>query len=196
MKILLHELKENTNMVSIKGQYAKLSLEELTEKLAAEYYESIERLCADVYEQVEKIKALDPARMNYAYLKQCYTVIDGIKQSLTERRERIIPYLMSLTEKVATGHNCGNCSNGCKVSHDMHLMDVSAAAKKLKNIQADLQLLSLPLYVDTHFPDQYRVLRNMLALVESDCIELFFMEENYLIPKVIEAQKAINVSGK
>lgn len=183
-------------MVSIKGQHTKLSLQDLTEKLTVEYYESIERLCTDVYEQVERIKALDPARMNYAYLKQCHSVIDSIRETLTERRERIMPYLKSLTEKVTSGHDCGNCSNGCKVSHDMHLFDLTAAAKKLKSIQADLQLLSLPLYADTLFPDQYRVLRNLLALVESDCIELFFMEENYLIPKVIEAQKAINVSGK
>lgn len=183
-------------MVSIKGQHAKLSLQELTNKLMAEYYESIERLCTDVYDQVEKIKALDPARMNYAYLKQCYTVIDGIKALLNERRERIIPYLTSLTEKVTLGHDCSSCSGGCKVSHDMHLLDLLEASKKLKSIQADLQLLSLPLYADTLFPDQYRVLRNLLALVGSDCIELFFMEENYLIPKVIEAQKAINVSGK
>jgi hypothetical protein len=57
-------------------------------------------------------------------------------------------------------------------------------------------MASLPLYTETIYPDAYRVLRNQMALIENSLTELFFLEENYLIPKVAEAQKIINASSK
>ncbi|GAA4466397.1 hypothetical protein GCM10023093_20480 [Nemorincola caseinilytica] len=183
-------------MRDVKGQHSNSPLSDLTEKLRIEYYESIERLCTDAREQVEKIRTLDPTRIDPVYLRQCHSVMDSVAASLAERRDRFVPYLQRLWEKVATEHNCTNCSGSCKLDHDIQLFDLSAATKKLKSIQGELQLLSLPLYSETLFPDQYRVLRNLLALIESDIVELFFLEENYLIPKVIAAQKAINVSGR
>ncbi len=183
-------------MINIKGQHSNLPLPDLIEKLRVEYYESIERLCTDVSEQTDKIKSLAPLKIDDAYLKQCQSVLDRIAGSLRERRDRFIPYLNGLVEKVTGDHDCANCTGSCKLNHDVQLFDLSAAVKNLKSIQSDLQLLSLPLYAETLFPDQYRILRNLLALIESDMVELFFLEENYLIPKVIEAQKAINVPGK
>jgi hypothetical protein len=38
------------------------------------------------------------------------------------------------------------------------------------------------------------VLRNQMALLENSLTELYFVEEAYLIPKVTEAQKNINVN--
>ena len=187
---------EMINMVTASGQHSALPLSEFTEKLRVEYYESIGRLCADVRDQVDKIKRIDATGMNHGYLQQCQSVLDKITSALNERRERFVPYLVSLADKVASDHNCTNCSGGCKLNHDVHLFDLSAAIKALKTTQSDLQLLSLPLYGETLFPDQYRVLRNLLALIESDIVELFFLEKNYLIPKVTEAQKAINVFGR
>jgi hypothetical protein len=59
-----------------------------------------------------------------------------------------------------------------------------------------LQTAVLPLYSDTVYPDSYRVLRNQMALLEDSMAELFLLEENYLMPKVIQAQKAINAGNK
>jgi len=183
-------------MVSGKGQHSRLPLSDFTEKLRTEYYESIGRLCMDVCERVEKIKVLDAASQNLGYLQQCCSVMSEIGAALNERKDKFVPYLSTLNEKVVTEHNCATCSGGCKLNHSMQLFDITNATKKLKDIQAELQLLPLPLYAETRFPDHYRVIHNLLALIESDLVELFFLEENYLIPKVIEAQKTINVFGR
>jgi hypothetical protein len=66
----------------------------------------------------------------------------------------------------------------------------------MRSILNRLQVVALPLYSDTAFPDAYRVLRNQMALIENGLTELFFLEENYLLPKVVDAQKRINAGHK
>jgi hypothetical protein len=111
------------------------------------------------------------------------------------RKEKYIPYIAELFQKAETKHDCANCSGNCKVGHSMQLVELRSSNGSIKDILYRLQIVALPLYSETIYPDAYRVLRNQMALLENNISELFFLEETYLIPKVIEAQKMINVSS-
>lgn len=77
----------------------------------------------------------------------------------------------------------------------MQLMELMASHNNIKGILYRLQMVSLPLYSETIYPDAYRILRNQMALIENGLTELFFLEEHYLIPKIVEAQKIINAGS-
>ncbi len=105
-----------------------------------------------------------------------------------------MPYVHELVEKTTANHDCSNCSGSCKLGHDMQITELNASNDWAKRILHRLQLASLPLYSQTMYPDEYRVLRNRMALIEMNMTELFFLENTYLIPKIVEAQKKINAS--
>ena len=78
----------------------------------------------------------------------------------------------------------------------MHLIELKESHSRIKDILYRLQMVALPLYAETLYPDVYRVLRNQMALLENSLTELFFIEDAYLIPKVIDAQKKIHASDQ
>ena len=78
------------------------------------------------------------------------------------------------------------------MQHDMQLNDLKQSHMQLKDIIYRVQMVALPLYSETIYPDVYRLLRNHMALIENSLTELYSVEETRLIPKVTEAQKNIN----
>jgi hypothetical protein len=124
----------------------------------------------------------------------CINLAEEIQQYIRNKKEHFVPYVQALSDKVKEGHDCSNCTgNGCSLQHDIQLIELKQAHAKLKDILNRLQMVTLPLYSDTIYPDVYRILRNNMALLENCLGELFHIEETYLIPKVTEAQKNINV---
>jgi hypothetical protein len=77
----------------------------------------------------------------------------------------------------------------------MQITELNATNDATKKILNRMQLASLPLYSQTMFPDEYRILRNRMALIEMNMTELFFLESTYLVPKITAAQKAINAGS-
>jgi hypothetical protein len=167
-----------------------------TKKLKEESYDKIERLCANVLMQVQTLEQRESAQRTSQYLRTCRDIATRIEGYVTTRKDRYLPYLEELSEKVRDQHNCSECSGGCKINHDMQVIELKASAATIKSILGTLQTAVLPLYSDTVYPDAYRVLRNQMALLEDSMAELFLLEENYLLPKVVQAQKAINAGHK
>ncbi len=176
-------------------QYSKIGLQELVEKLRSECYNPLELLCESAKKQAEKLDSLESQHATSQYTTLCNKVIAEIRQCLSTRKEIYLPYILELAQKATTNHDCSNCSGGCKVNHDMQLVELKASHNTIKSILYRLQMVSLPLYSETIYPDAYRVLRNHMALIENNLTELFFLEENYLISKVIEAQNIINAGS-
>ena len=79
------------------------------------------------------------------------------------------------------------------MQHELQLNDLKQSQSQLKDILNRIQMVALPLYSETIYPDVYRLLRNHMALIENTLNELYSVEETRLIPRIIEAQKTINV---
>lgn len=175
---------------------AESDLLDFAKKLKEDSYDKIEKLCTSILSQVLVLEARENAQRTSQYLLTCRDIANRIEGYIMTRKDRYLPYLEELSEKVRDQHNCSECSGGCKINHDMQVMELKASAATIKSILGTLQTAVLPLYSDTVYPDSYRVLRNQMALLEDSMAELFLLEENYLMPKVIQAQKAINAGNK
>lgn len=176
------------------NQYQTLTLTELLEQLSVEWYDTILAACTKTrlhLTNLLKLEVNEPSQ----YLQQCDSLLQETEQYIASRKERFTPYINSLAEKAATKHDCANCTGNCKLNHDMQLWELRNSNRGIKDILNGLQMLSLPLHSDTMYPDAYRVLRNHVSLLESDLAKLFLIEESFLIPKVIEAQKLINAGS-
>lgn len=177
-----------------KYKYGSMSLSQLQEMLDKEWYDVILSSCVRSGKQLENLLQREGEKPTQ-YLVQCGELLAEIEQFIRDRKGKYMPYIASLSEKVATSHNCLNCTGNCKLNHELQLWELKNSGKGIKDILNALQMLSLPLYTETLYPEAYRVLRNHVSLLESNIAELFFIEESYLLPKVTEAQKTINAGS-
>ena len=176
-------------------QFSRIDLPELIKRLSVECYVPLHKLCDTAGKQAQKLDGLESQQTTSQYTTLCSKLITEIIQCLVTRQDTYIPYIETLAEKAMASHDCKNCSGTCKMNHDMQLVELKASHNNIKSILYRLQMVSLPLYSETIYPDAYRILRNQMALIESSLTELLFLEEHYLIPKVIEAQNIINAGG-
>jgi len=172
------------------------NLTQLVDRISADNYDEIVDLCRSAEKQIEKLENAGMQHATTQYTTTCGMLIKEVIMYIIERKETVIPYLKELSHKAENNHDCSTCSGGCKVNHDLRLIELRASHSAMRSILNRLQVVALPLYSDTVFPDAYRVLRNQMVLIENGLTELFFLEENYLLPKVVDAQKRINVSRK
>ncbi len=182
--------------VKIYEEYKNIALKPFAEKLQSEYYNAIELSCATSKRQCEKIKSIEISESPLQYAVLCENVIAEIERHVNNRKHIYMPYVHTLTEKVKDSHDCTNCSGSCKINHNMHILDLNATNEEMTKVLSRLQLATLPLYSETMYPDAYRVLRSNMTMLETNLTELFFLENNYLIPKIAEAQKNINAGNR
>lgn len=171
-------------------------LMEFVEKLTTENYKTVDEMCSRAGTHAEKVKSLENEGAITNYTVFCTDIIGETKQFIKERYDRFVPYIHTLLQKVETNHDCTNCAGGCKLNHDMHLLELMSTNERMRNVVSRLQMAALPLYSDAMYPDAYRLLRGHMSLIETGLSELVFLENSYLIPKVREAQKTINVGNK
>lgn len=174
------------------SDYKSAELEPLVKRLTADYYTKLQAMCSTAAAQAKKLKALEVQQPASHYLDLCSTLTTEVLDFIQLRTETMVPYILTLHSKNATGHDCTNCAGGCNMQHELKLMELKKSHAGLKDILNKLQMAALPLYSETLYPDAYRVLRNHMALIENGLMELYYAEEAYLIPKVGEAQMNIN----
>ena len=177
-------------------EYSNIPLKPFAEKLQSEYYDSIEASCTTSIKQCEKIKNIEISEAPLQYVMLCEKVISEIQKHVNDRKKIYLPYVHTLSEKVKDSHDCSNCSGACKINHNMHILDLNATNEGMAKVLSRIQIATLPLYSETLFPEEYRVLRSKMTMLETNLTELFFLENNYLIPKIAEAQKNINAVNK
>ena len=166
----------------------------LIERLSKSYYEVVLDLCLKAKKHASRLKELEVQQATSQYVTLCFNLIEEVQEFIKVRIETLIPYVASLSEKIEEGHDCKNCSGtgSCSVQHELHLSELRQSLVQLKDIMNRIQMLALPLYSETIYPDVYRLLRNHIALIENALNELYSVEETKLIPKIIETQKNIN----
>ncbi len=191
----IHLQKQQIMTRILHEQFKQMALSACAEEMRRDCYAPLEKLCESAQKQVHKLEGLESELVTSQYTTLCNKLIAEIVQCMGARREMYLPYIQTLVEKVAAEHNCSSCSGGCKINHDIQIIEMQASHQHIKNILNQLNMVSLPLYSETIFPDTYRVLRNQMALIENMLTELLYLEEHYLIPKVIDAQKTINAGS-
>ena len=171
-------------------------LQPFVKRLEQSHYSAINVLCEGTRKQAKKLQELENHQATSQYITLCNRLIDEIQHYIKNKTDNFIPYVNKLNEKESESHDCNNCNgNSCSLQHTAQLNELKEAHVQIKDILYRLQMVSLPLYSETIYPDVYRILRNQMALLENNLTELFLLEETYLIPKVIELQKSIHALG-
>ena len=171
------------------------SLQLLLERLDKSYYDAVTTLCTVARKYADKLQELEVRNNTSQYVVICNKLVEEIQAFIKVKKEHLVPYVRSIYEKEADGHDCKNCAGGgCSAQHEMQLNELRQSHRQLKDIISRVQMVALPLYSETMYPDVYRLLRNHMALIENSLTELFSIEETRLIPKITEAQKKINAT--
>jgi len=168
------------------------SLKQLSERLDKSFYDKINTLCGIALKYADKLKDLEVQKSTSQYVTLCSRLINEVQKFIAIKKDHFLPYVQSLSEKEDGGHNCASCSGGCTVQHDLQLQELKQSLLQLKDVIYRVQMVALPLYSDSIYPDVYRLLRNHMALIENTLTELFSVEQTQLIPKIVDAQKNIN----
>ena len=178
------------------AEYNSAGLLSLINRIEKEYYEVIEKLCNGAIDNTEKIKKLE-INLDLAsdYLKVCSKLTREISHYITTRRTYFIPYIQELQEKERENHNCSTCSGKCSAQHELKLVELKNSHQGIKETLKELRKMVLPVHSDKLYPIAYRVLSSQMVLLENSLNELFFLEETYLIPRVMLAQKKMNAHG-
>lgn len=159
------------------------------EAIAGEYYNIIDKLITNAKSYADTIDTDNRLQEYKERLTQIESEINGFFQF---RNEILIPYIHELHGKATTGHNCSQCSGKCDVQHNMKTYEFSASLERMKRIMLDMRPGFL--LADTSpFKGQLKILHNEIVLCCNALSEVMYMEENILLPKIIEAQKLINV---
>lgn len=177
-------------------EYRETALTPFAGHLKNTYYSSVAELCEKVTRQIDKIKQLEPAESPLQYVLLCEQVLAEARTYISNRQLVYLPYVEKLSEKEATQHNCAQCSGNCKLEHDAHVMELNATNDLIRKTLDRLKMTTLPLYSETIYPDEFRILRTQMTLLDNHLSELVFLESNYLIPKIRVAQKNINALSK
>ncbi len=174
--------------------YDNDGLQQLVELLENTHYNTVLVLSEQAKKQAARLHELEVRQATSQYVTMCNRLIDQIQTHIKSKKESFLPYLRSLFEKEEKDHDCRNCNGtgACSLQHEMHLGELKHSLIRLKDIINSIQMVALPLYSDTIYPDAYRILRNQMALLENSLTELYFFEETNLLPKVAEAQKNIH----
>lgn len=172
------------------------ALAQIVERLSSNSYNNLEELCQKATLLADRLEKQEIQSQVTQYTSFCISVLREVQTFVDDRKNRFVPYINSLSDKVENNHDCSSCSGGCKFNHDVHLLELAATAKQMKELLNRLQMATLPLYIDAIYPDSYRLLRGFMSLLETNLSELLFLENTHLIPKVKEAQTKINVGSK
>ncbi|MCB9047434.1 MAG: hypothetical protein H6550_14975 [Chitinophagales bacterium] len=174
------------------SRYRNCNLDELAERLGKDYYEMLAIVCTNVAALANELEEDTAHPSTVLYTGMAVKLVEQVEHLVGDRQKNLMPYLLELDAKKKEGHNCLNCSGRCHVGHAERLMNLRASHDSIKRLLTQLDMEAMPLHRDIEYPKAYKILRNEMKEIDNMLNEVFYIEELYLVPKVFEAQKAIN----
>jgi hypothetical protein len=170
------------------------SLQSFVARLNKSHYDMIFTLCGTASEQAQRIQQEEALQTASQYVALCNKLIAEVQHYINIKKTHLVPYINSLFEKEADGHDCRSCTgtSSCSMQHDLQLAELTQSHLHLNDIIVRLQMVVLPLYSGIVHHEFYQVLQKQMALLENSLAELLSLERTYLIPTVVETQLKIN----
>lgn len=162
---------------------------QIVNRLVTECYTPIVVFCdrIDMHLKQFESKALFVKHVNYSgYLS------GEIKSFVQQRISVFVPYLLELSEKSTTGHDCANCSGRCDMQHALKLMEFTNTLRQMQSTSSYIQTEFAALDTNKESDDDALTwLRKELRIV-SNLLDELLRREEMLIPDIQYAQKNIN----
>ncbi len=171
------------------------ALESLLQYLETDYYTRLDGLCGRVDLHLAELQAAEAEtpQPGSLYLSLSKKLLGQIEHYLRLRRFGLVPYIRELLDKENTGHDCRSCTTICTGRHAAQIDSLRESHHKLKEICFRLQSVATPSYgTEVVQATVYRTLRAEMMQIDTALTELFYLEAFSLIPKMLQAQKAIH----
>jgi len=166
------------------------SLRTLKERINKDYYELINILSRHIREYSEYIKRKQHEANSYVIANLCEELTSHVQDYINSRVNTYLPYIDELTEKELSGHNCNNCSEICNVQHSVKLLDFRTSLSKVKSTFQQLKVNVLKEYKE--YSRDLKILIDEIMLLDALLNELFHIEEEHLLPGIMNAQTNIH----
>lgn len=172
---------------------AEHSIESLLQHLETAYYARIEALCGRAALQLAELRCADNPKTESLYNSLTQKLLGRIEHYLRLRRFGLTPYVRELLQKENTGHDCRSCTDICTGRHSAQIDSLRDSQNQIKEIFFRLHSVATPMYgTEMVQAAVYRALRAEMTQIDTALTELFYLEESSLIPKLLQAQKAIH----
>ncbi len=167
----------------------------LAEDLNHLYYARLKNLCEEASALALKLRAIEIGGTSNTevYTVLCVNFTKHLRQYQEQKIETIVPYIVSLSEKEKSNHNCLNCTHQCQINHTMHVSFLKESHDFAKSHLQRLNNVAVTTDINDESAQLYQSLRIKMFLIESALIESCFLEETFLIPEILRLQKAINI---
>lgn len=175
------------------AQYRSASLQDLAERFYKEYYAIMTELCNNAANAVNKTGTKSAAALGH--LLQYNKLVDEIKEYMQYRKDVLLPYMEELARKNKEGHDCSSCNGGCRVGHTGIVMDMAVSHARIHDTLDEIKTVSLQ-ETDALSAHEWKALQNELALLESMLTEVYYLEQEVLLPKIKNAQRNIHAYGE
>lgn len=175
-------------------KYKGNTIHELVDLFYKDYYTIMEERRKGISDNIESLANSGPGDEVLRYLERCGILAGEIKNHLEYRMDTLLPYMRDLGRKNAEGHNCATCSGGCHVGHSAKIAELSLSHQSVKNTLEALRSLELDASDDIT-RREIEALQEEIQLMESTLSELYYLEQEVLVPKLREAQRRINANG-
>ncbi len=173
-------------------QYENISLVEVTTLLQQNYYKMLDVFCDHITTYCNQLKTKRLTDSCYSYITLCNKLVADVRKYIEDRNKIYVPYLRELAEKDTTGHNCGNCSGRCELSHNIRLVDLKVSLQEMKQLLYHIRTAAL--HEDKIDDAVLKSLHTKMRLLDNMIDEMVQIEEEHLLPGIMKAQKNIHVA--
>jgi|SRR6185437_605268 len=156
-------------------------------------YDILAVLSHNMSRQIEYIKSIDVYNSEYYIMSLCHKLMEEITNYLKIRKPDFIIYAIELAAKSLSGHDCQNCSGNHAPQHADHIFKLQESYGKTSGALQKIYKAFPSSSFHNLYSDAYVVLRNQVTTIERTLIDIFFVEEIYLKPKIVSAQNNMNL---
>ncbi|MBS1585927.1 MAG: hypothetical protein JSS82_10335 [Bacteroidetes bacterium] len=175
-------------------KYKGNTIHELVDRFYIDYYTIMEERRKEISDNIESLKNSGLGEEVLQYLERCGVLAAEIKNHLDYRIGTLLPYMHELGRKSAEGHNCATCSGGCHVGHSAKIAELSLSHASIKNTLEGLRGLE-PVAAEDITGIGIETIQDEIQFMENALAELYYLEQEVLVPKLREAQRRINANG-
>lgn len=165
-----------------------IRLEEVVGTLKA-YFVIIDKACNEANVFAERLCG----RALFAdYLYHTKFLIKEVRSYMKIRRMTYLPYVLELSRKNDSGHDCINCSGGCHMQHTARILELASSMKKTGSVVSYVQSELEGIYKEEPLKGSLRWLSGKLEDIIDKIYNALQYEEMNLLPGIKSAQKNIN----
>jgi hypothetical protein len=175
-------------------KYKSNTIHELVDLFYKDYYTIMEERSKNLSDNIDSLANSGLGDEVLRYLGRCGILAGEIKNHLEYRMDTLLPYMRDLGRKNAEGHNCATCSGGCHVGHSAKIAELSLSHESIKNTLEGLRGLE-PVATEDITGTEIGSIQDEIQFMENTLAELYYLEQEVLVPKLREAQRRINANG-